>query len=213
MLGLENSVDKLREEVKLQVSEIGDGIALYKEGLKGVINRLQLTFLRDGLDAISHQNHDVAIDKLRNCLMLASDACEQCTFLNLLGLEMYRKQDLDSAGQTFGEMVAVAGQAGIEAAVAEGLSNLGLVYRDQHKLDKALAFFDRAIEIHDKNDNPQAQARDLNNIASVYYTMGELQKSLSRVLASRDIYQKLGVDERVQCVTRNIVLIRKQMEK
>jgi len=75
------------------------------------------------------------------------------------------------------------------------LTNIGIVYKTQGKLDSALVVYRQALAINQKLDRPEGMADNLGNIGIVYQTQGKLDSALVFYRQALAINQKLDRPE------------------
>ena len=66
--------------------------------------------------------------------------------------------------------------------------NIGIVYRNQGKLEEALKSLQAALTIHIEIDNPLGQANTLNNLGTVYGDQSKLEEALKSLQAALTIF-------------------------
>ncbi|MHA2331783.1 MAG: tetratricopeptide repeat protein [Candidatus Hodarchaeales archaeon] len=75
--------------------------------------------------------------------------------------------------------------------IAYSLENLGIIYREENDLDKAIEYFQKGIATL-RSDYPRTTASLISNMAITYYEKGLLGKSLEIQFESLVIREKLG---------------------
>ena len=84
------------------------------------------------------------------------------------------------------------------------LGNIGVVYRNQGKLDVALASSQAALELFKQIGNLLGQANTLGNIGNVYADQGKLEVALEQLRQARILYQGIGTRTLVHVVEKEI---------
>jgi len=106
---------------------------------------------------------------------------------NQLGHLYRRIGELAQAERTYLKVLTLAGTDKEYQAIAYG--NLGLVYRTQGNLTKAIEFFEKALAIDESMGNKAGMAIAYGNLGNVYYIQGNLTKAI-------EFFEKaLAIDE------------------
>jgi tetratricopeptide (TPR) repeat protein len=108
------------------------------------------------------------------------------------GISWYYISNYPEAEQAFLAGLQLARKKGGEAFEGNFLGNIGLVYRNQGKLEAALKSHQEALEIDRKIGNPLGEANDLGNIGLVYRNQGKLEAALQSYREALEIDRKIG---------------------
>jgi protein O-GlcNAc transferase len=112
---------------------------------------------------------------------------------NGLVLMFFRLGCLDKAQEAYEQTLALAGDDKFILALCYG--NMGLVYRTQGDLDKALEVYEKALEIYKELGYKEGVAANYGNMGNVYRTRGDLDKALEIHGKSLEIDKELGRKE------------------
>jgi len=82
--------------------------------------------------------------------------------------------------------------------------NIGNVYSNQGKHEKALKSYQDALATFIEIGNPLGKASAIMNIGTVYRNRGKLEESLKYYQDARVIFLNIGAVRELQIVTRNI---------
>ena len=92
------------------------------------------------------------------------------------------------------------------------LMNIGLIYKEEGDLDKALEYLKEALAIHQEIDHPLGAASSLSNIGAIYEDKGDLDEALKLLQKAKSIFETIGAKSQLQTVNKKIMSIRESKE-
>lgn len=97
------------------------------------------------------------------------------------------------------EALSMATEINDQKGMAASYNNLGVAYKNQGALDKALEYYIRSLKIYDTLDNKEGIATTKNNIATIYSIKGDfgqamkyLQESYNQLMELKDESRLVG---------------------
>jgi len=111
---------------------------------------------------------------------------------SLGGLIAMSMGDLDTAAKALTEALAKARQAELRDEEAVQLNNLGIVFREKGRLNKALLLFREAMEIDTRLKNSLGLAYDFRNIGIVEQMIGRLSQAGTHLARALDLTRAIG---------------------
>lgn len=97
------------------------------------------------------------------------------------------------------EALNIATEINDQKGVAASYNNLGVAYKNQGALDKALEYYIRSMKIYDTLDNKEGIATTKNNIATIYSIKGDygqamkyLEESYNELVVLKDESRLVG---------------------
>ena len=121
---------------------------------------------------------------------------------NQLGHLYRRIGELAQAERTYLKVLTLAGTDKEYQAIAYG--NLGLVYRTQGNLTKAIEFFEKALAIDESMGNKAGMAIAYNSLGLVHYTQEDLTKAIEFHEKALAIDESMGNKEGMAIAYNNL---------
>lgn len=97
------------------------------------------------------------------------------------------------------EALTMATEINDQRGMAASYNNLGIAYKNQGALDKALEYYIRSLKIYETLDNKEGIATTKNNIATIYSIKGDLgqamkylEESYNQLVESKDESKLVG---------------------
>ncbi|MCH7755847.1 tetratricopeptide repeat protein, partial [candidate division KSB1 bacterium] len=112
-------------------------------------------------------------------------------YLNL-GLSLWYVSDFARAQEAFSSGLRIALKKQDRKLEATFRGNIGIVYRNQGRLEEALRSHQTALHISEEIDNLLGQANTRNNIGYVYANQGKLEEALKSHRDALAIYKEIG---------------------
>jgi len=133
-----------------------------------------------------------------------SHAYGQATTLELLGTINTKLGNLKVAKQQIQEGRSI--YADYDDVVAEGrmLTQMGLIYGQEERPEKAITVLEKAIELFDAANNPQGKAETLH-ILAMQYRESDPDQAIVLLKQSKSLYQQLiGDNQDMQIILKSI---------
>ena len=140
-------------------------------------------------------NYDSAIFRAQRARSLALKAGFNSLAAESLILEgnaWYFKGVHDSSLALYLRAVELCRSFGIMAGEAYAWNEIGVLYRKQGDLNKALEVMEKALDLSEKAGNMEQMANAFNNISEIYTIKGEFEKAIEYVRQSSKIKKKLN---------------------
>lgn len=102
------------------------------------------------------------------------------------------------------EAMALAQEIGDAKGLAAAYNNLGIVYRNQGALDKALTYYFQSLNLYDSIKNEEGLATTRNNISTVYSIKRDYPTSMKYLQESYDGFARIGDTVRLAGSLNNI---------
>ncbi len=90
------------------------------------------------------------------------------------------------------EALALATEIDDKRGMAASFNNLGVAYRNQGALDKALEYYITSMKIYDSLQNDEGVATTKNNIANIYSIKQDYGQAMRYLEESYTLFKKLG---------------------
>ncbi len=97
--------------------------------------------------------------------------------------------------------------------LAKALNNIGLVYKNLARYDKAIEYLNKAIEIEKEHALTGQLAGSIGNTATIYFAQGDYNKAMDGYHQARLVYQELKDTLRYAKMTMNVGLVYWQWDK
>ncbi|MBL7203186.1 MAG: tetratricopeptide repeat protein [Desulfobacteraceae bacterium] len=110
------------------------------------------------------------------------------------GIDEYNAARYNAAIKAWSTGLKLAEQQKHKEEQAIFLNNIGLVYMNFGKYQKALSYHQKCLAIHRKIGDVRGEGNSLTNIGSVYWNLGAYQKALSCYQKALAIHRKIGDD-------------------
>lgn len=88
--------------------------------------------------------------------------------------------------------------------LAAACNNLGVAYRNQGALDKALEYYIASLRLYDSIANPEGTASTRNNIANIYALKKDYDQAMRYFEESHAVFEKLGDSVRLMGSMNNL---------
>lgn len=108
----------------------------------------------------------------------------------------YAKQALD-----------LAEEVNDDRGKAAALNNIGVSYRNQGALDRALDYYVRSLAIYDTLQNTEGQATTKNNIATIYSLKSDYGQAMRYLEQSYSAFAKMGDQNRIVGSLNNLGIL------
>jgi tetratricopeptide (TPR) repeat protein len=90
------------------------------------------------------------------------------------------------------EALSYATEVGDKKGLAASYNNLGVAYRTQGALDKALEYYINALRIYESIENKEGVATSKNNIANIYTMKRDYSQAMKYLQDSHRLFSELG---------------------
>ncbi len=90
------------------------------------------------------------------------------------------------------EALGLATEINDRKGMAASYNNLGVAYRNQGALDKALEYYITSMQIYDSLKNQEGMATTRNNIANIYSIKKDYSQAMRYLEESNAIFQEIG---------------------
>jgi len=90
------------------------------------------------------------------------------------------------------EALILATEIGDKRGMAAAYNNLGVAYRNQGALDKALEYYITSLQLYDSLQNKEGVATTKNNIANIYSIKKDYAQAMRYLEESHALFQELG---------------------
>ncbi len=152
-----------------------------KEAALDWIDIGNIIFLRNSRKALTAFRKAVKLDSLN------TDAWHR------LGRVSYWSGNLNEARKAYEQILKLAGEDKLLQAI--GYGNLGTIYKNSGKPEKAEESYLKSLEINEALGRQQDMAIQYCNLGIIYYTCGDLDKAEEFYLKSLEIYKALDRQE------------------
>lgn len=95
------------------------------------------------------------------------------------------------------QALSMATEINDQRGMAASYNNLGIVYKNQGALDKALEYYIRSLKIYDTLDNREGIATTKNNIATIYSIKGDYGQAMKYLEESYNQFVELNDEPRL----------------
>jgi tetratricopeptide (TPR) repeat protein len=95
------------------------------------------------------------------------------------------------------EALTLATEINDQKGMAASYNNLGVAYKNQGALDKALEYYIRSLNIYDTLHHAEGIATTKNNIATIYSIKGDFGQSMKYLESSHAMFVQLGNQSRI----------------
>lgn len=95
------------------------------------------------------------------------------------------------------EALTLATEIDDQKGMAAAYNNLGVAYRNQGALDKALEYYINSMKIYEKLDNKEGIATTKNNVANIYSIKKDYAQAMRNLEESYAIFKKLQDDTKI----------------
>ena len=90
------------------------------------------------------------------------------------------------------EALSYATEVGDQKGLAASYNNLGVAYRTQGALDKALEYYINSLHIYESLDNKEGIATSKNNIANIYTMKRDYSQALKYLQDSHELFTEIN---------------------
>lgn len=133
-----------------------------------------------------------AYDKAAHILPKNATDEHRARILTALGLSQGNLGDYAAARKNLQAARSFAENAGVERAIAQADSNLGVLSWEQGEYEEAKKYLEAALEREQKNNFSDIETADQNNMGILYKATGNYQEAMKRVEKAAEIAKKLG---------------------
>ena len=168
----------------------------------------------NGEAAFYRAEYDSAIGFLRLALERARarrDTAQEAHALTWLGLAAMRLGNLAQARSLGEQALGLKLRAGLQADLFRSYNALGLVAKDEGRLDSALVLYGEAAAAARDNGDRTGEATSANNQALVYATQGRFAQARAGFVQARDAYQSLADEMREGRALTNLGMLNVQL--
>lgn len=130
-----------------------------------------------------------AIDSLEKQLD-KTEGEEKCTVLNELYKRYVNNNPIKALSYTR-QALTLAERINYPKGIASSYNNMGVLYKNQGSLDKALESYIAALEIQQKNHFENALAYTYSNIGTVYSLKGDYERALDYFKRANDQFKSI----------------------
>ena len=190
----------IAEVESLQDSEPNEAL-LKLNGIKESVNTLplieQLTFYKYQADLNSELSRfllakEIASKALEQAKQLKTPSILIAELSYIRGFAIENLGDLVLASEDYLNGLDVAQSLNNKVFIAKGLINLGAIYYQTERYEKALMVFDEALQIANNLDDEELKGFINNELGILYAYFGEDDKSLKYYRKSYQHYKRLG---------------------
>jgi lipopolysaccharide biosynthesis regulator YciM len=135
------------------------------------------------------------IDSLENALKTAQGEARVKT-LNELFRAYVNSDPVKATGYTQ-EALTLATQIDDKKGQAACYNNLGIVYRNQGALDRALEFYTQSLAINESIANKEGVASTKNNIGNIYTLKKDYGQAMKYFEESHEVFSELGDQNKI----------------
>ena len=111
-------------------------------------------------------------------------------YLKVKGVSLYYLKDYEKALKNFEKALVLCNEIENQNLKLEILNNIGSVYLNHNKFDKAASFFQESIQISKKMYNKIGIARGLANMAIIHNSKHEFLEAIKNLKFAVDIYKE-----------------------
>ncbi|MFN5416874.1 MAG: tetratricopeptide repeat protein [Flavobacteriia bacterium] len=111
-------------------------------------------------------------------------------YLKVKGVSLYYLKDYEKALKNFEKALVLCNEIENQNLKLEILNNIGSVYLNHNKFDKAVLFFQESIQISKKMNDKIGIARGLANMAIIHNSKHEFLEAIKNLKFAVDIYKE-----------------------
>ncbi len=147
---------------------------------KAIIKRFSILYLFIFLFfSLSSAQNKLFIDSLQNRINTSDVDTTKVNCLIKLG-DIYKNSSPDSAINYYNIALSIAIKAKSNGYIAKTYNQIGLVYRDQGAMDKALDYYMKSLKIYETLGNKKGLSECYNNIGNIHFDIsGTIDDSLN----------------------------------
>ncbi|UTW61798.1 tetratricopeptide repeat protein [bacterium SCSIO 12741] len=131
----------------------------------------------------------------------------QSSALNIQGISCHIRGMDDKALIYFNRCLEINKELGGKKGIANMQNNIGLIYLDQEKLEKAKETFLAVLKIREELNQTKAMSKTLNNLGLVYIELTEYDKALKVFEQSLEIKKEFNDPKEIAAAYNNIGLV------
>jgi tetratricopeptide (TPR) repeat protein len=102
------------------------------------------------------------------------------------------------------EALTYAEEVGDKKGLAASYNNLGVAYRTQGALDKALEYYIKSLKLYEEIDNKEGIATSKNNIANIYTMKRDYNQAMKYLQDSHNLFLEMKDDQKIIGSLNNI---------
>jgi tetratricopeptide (TPR) repeat protein len=102
------------------------------------------------------------------------------------------------------EALAYAEEIGDKKGLAASYNNLGVAYRTQGALDKALEYYIKSLHLYEEIDNKEGVATSKNNIANIYTMKRDYSQAMKYLQDSYNMFKEINDEHKIIGSLNNI---------
>lgn len=150
------------------------------------------------------------IDSLQKALLVAEGELKVKTLNELF--RAYQDADPVTALGFAREALTLAAEEGDQKGMAASYNNLGVSYRQQGAIDKALEYYINSLKIYELLDNKEGIATLKNNIATIYSIKKDFGLAIDYLEKSYALFIQLGDKNRIIGSMNNLGNIHSELQ-
>lgn len=124
--------------------------------------------------------------------------------LNNRALAFFVKGKIDNSIAELKQTLEIIKQMDDPIRLGRYYSNIGSLYREQSKFQKALRNYNSSLKIFNEHNKEDEQADVINNIGLIYFDIQNYDLALQHLSEALVIYKKLGLDDDIGNIWLNI---------
>ncbi len=110
------------------------------------------------------------------------------------------------------EALSYASEVGDQKGLAAAYNNLGVAYRTQGAMDKALEYYINALKIYETLENREGVSSTKNNIANIYSIKKDYEQSMKYMTESYNMFVELDDTEKIIGSLNNLGNLHSEMQ-
>jgi len=110
------------------------------------------------------------------------------------------------------EALSYASEVGDQKGLAAAYNNLGVAYRTQGAMDRALEYYINALRIYETLENKEGVSTTKNNIANIYSIKKDYEQSMKYMTESYNMFVELNETEKIIGSLNNLGNLHSEMQ-
>lgn len=110
------------------------------------------------------------------------------------------------------EALSYASEVGDQKGLAAAYNNLGVAYRTQGAMDRALEYYINALKIYESIENKEGVSSTKNNIANIYSIKKDYEQSMKYMTESYNMFVELNDTEKIIGSLNNLGNLHSEMQ-
>ncbi len=110
------------------------------------------------------------------------------------------------------EALSYASEVGDQKGLAAAYNNLGVAYRTQGAMDRALEYYINALKIYEALENKEGVSATKNNIANIYSIKKDYEQSMKYMTESYNMFVELNDTEKIIGSLNNLGNLHSEMQ-